>query len=228
MKTRDDARRLAEALVRVGRAGGKQVRALLTAMDVPLGRAVGNSVEVAEAIAGLRGQGPADLMEVTLRLGEHMLVLGGVADDLTVARTKLEAAIADGSALARFRAIVAAQGGDPGTVDDPSRLPQARFQEALSAPRAGVVVDVDAMKVALGALRLGAGRARASDAVDPAVGISALVQRGERVRAGDALCIVHANDAIALRDAKERLLAAITLGDTAPVLQPLVADVLVA
>ncbi len=228
MKTRDDARRLAEALVRVGRAGGKQVRALLTAMDVPLGRAVGNSVEVAEAIAGLRGQGPADLMEVTLRLGEHMLVLGGVADDLTVARTKLEAAIADGSALARFRAIVAAQGGDPGTVDDPSRLPQARFQEALSAPRAGVVVDVDAMEVALAALRLGAGRARASDAVDPAVGISALVQPGERVRAGDALCIVHANDAIALREAKERLLAAITLGDTAPAPQPLVADVLVA
>ena len=202
-------------------------------LDVKFGRGAfmktrDDARRLAEAIAGLRGQGPADLMEVTLRLGEHMLVLGGVADDLTVARTKLEAAIADGSALARFRAIVAAQGGDPGTVDDPSRLPQARFQEALSAPRAGVVVDVDAMKVALGALRLGAGRARASDAVDPAVGISALVQRGERVRAGDALCIVHANDAIALRDAKERLLAAITLGDTAPVLQPLVADVLVA
>jgi pyrimidine-nucleoside phosphorylase len=167
-------------------------------------------------------------MEVTLRLGEHMLVLGGVADDLTVARTKLEAAISDGSALARLRAIVAAQGGDPQAIDDPSRLPQARLQEPLAAPRAGVVVDVDAMEVALAALRLGAGRARASDAVDPAVGISGLVQRGERVREGDALCLVHANDAAALREAKGRLLVAITLGDTAPTPPPLVADVLVA
>jgi thymidine phosphorylase len=215
-------------LVRVGRAGGKQVRALLTAMDVPLGRSVGNSVEVAEAIAGLRGHGPADLMEVTFRLGEHMLVLGGVAADLPDARTKLEAAIRNGSALARFRAIVAAQGGDPHTVDDPSRLPQARLQQPLSAPRAGIVVDIDAMEVALAALRLGAGRARASDAVDPSVGISALVQPGERVHSDDALCIVHANDEAALRDAQERLLTAITLGDIAPAPRPLVADVLVA
>ena len=167
-------------------------------------------------------------MEVTFRLGEHMLVLGGVASDLTAARRKLETAIADGSALARFRAIVAAQGGDPRTIDDPGQLPQARLQKPLAAPRAGVVVDVDALEVALAALRLGAGRARASDTVDPSVGISALVQRGERVREGDALCLVHANDETALREAQERLLAAITLGDTAPAPQPLVADVLVA
>ncbi len=224
MKTKDEARRLAEALVAVGRAGGKQVRAVLTAMEQPLGRAVGNALEVAESVACLRGAGPADLMEVTRELGAHMLVLGGAAGSLAAGREKLERVVADGSALAKLREIVAAQGGEVGVVDEPKRLPQARLQVALAAPRSGVVTDVDAMGVALAALRLGAGRARAEDRIDPAVGVGDLVKIGERVEAGGRLATIHANDEAALAEARTMLAAAIAIGDTAPVPVPLIAE----
>ncbi|MBL9205091.1 MAG: thymidine phosphorylase [Opitutaceae bacterium] len=224
MKTLPEARRLAEALVAVGRAGGKQVRALLTAMDEPLGRSVGNAVEVAESIACLRGAGPGDLMEVTYSLGAHMLILGGAARTLEEARSRLERSVRDGSALARFREIVVAQGGDARVVDEPQRLPAARLQEPLAAERDGVVTDVDAMAVALAALRLGAGRARATDRIDPAVGITCLVKRGERVTRGATLCVLHANDETALAEARLKLLGAIAIGDSSPTPTPLVAE----
>jgi pyrimidine-nucleoside phosphorylase len=226
MKTEADARQLAAALVAVGRAGGKQVRALLTAMDQPLGRAVGNALEVAESVACLRGAGPADLMEVTHALGAHMLILGGVAQDEAEARAKLDRVVRDGSALAKFREIVAAQGGDVRAIDDPARLPQARLKVPLPAPRAGVVADVDAMGVALAALSLGAGRAKASDRIDPAVGVDALVKIGERVAAGAPLCVIHANDEAALAEAQRQLAAAIAIGDRAPPALPLLGAVL--
>lgn len=213
MKRKSDARALAEALVAVGRAGGKQVRAVLTGMDQPLGRTVGNALEVAESIACLRGAGPADVMEVTYTLGAHMLVLGGAAADETAARRKLEAAIADGSALAKFREIVVAQGGDGRAIDDPARLPQARLQVPVPAPRAGTVADVDAMAIALAALGLGAGRARAEDKVDPAVGVSGLCKIGETVAAGAPLAVIHANDETALAAAHAQVAAAIRIGD---------------
>ncbi len=212
MKRKADARALAEALVAVGRAGGKQVRAVLTGMDQPLGRTVGNALEVAESIACLRGAGPDDVMEVTYTLGAHMLVLGGVAPDETAARRKLEAAIADGSALAKFREIVVAQGGDGRVVDEPGRLPQARLQVPVPAPRAGTVAEVDAMEIALAALRLGAGRARAEDKVDPAVGVSGLRKIGETVSAGAPLAVIHANDEAALAAAQAQVAAAIRIG----------------
>ncbi|MDP3070755.1 MAG: thymidine phosphorylase [Opitutaceae bacterium] len=226
MKTLAEARQLAEALVAVGRAGGKNVRALLTAMDQPLGRAVGNALEVAESIACLRGAGPADLMEVTYALGAHMLILGGVAQDEGEARAKLEGVVRDGSALAKLREIVEAQGGDVRAIDDPARLPQAKFKVPLPAPRAGVICDVDAMGVALAALCLGAGRAQADDRIDPAVGVDALVKVGERVAAGAPLCVIHASDEKALAEARQMLAAAIVVGDTAPKAQPLIAEVL--
>jgi pyrimidine-nucleoside phosphorylase len=226
MKTPADARRLAEALVSVGRAGGKKVRAVLTAMEQPLGRAVGNALEVAESIACLRGQGPADLMEVTGTLGAHMLMLGGVAADEAEARRKLARAVADGSALAKLREIIAAQGGEARVVDDPGRLPQAKWQVPLAAPRGGFVSDVDAMGVALAALRLGAGRVKAEDAIDPAVGVSGLVKMGERVEAGVPLCIVHANDKAALAEAQEMLARAIVVGDRPGVAPALIAEIL--
>ena len=224
MKTRAEARLLAEALVRVGQAGGKQVRALLTTMDQPLGRAVGNALEVAESVACLRGAGPADVMEVTYALGSHMLILGGVARDEADARQRLERVVANGAALAKFREIVAAQGGDVRAIDEPARLPQATLQVPLSAPRAGVVGDVDAMGVALAALRLGAGRAKASDLVDPAVGISDLVKIGERVNVGDTLAVIHANDEASLADARAMLVQAIVVGDAAPAPGPRVVE----
>jgi len=227
MKTLPEARRLAEALVAVGRAGGKQVRALLTAMEEPLGRAVGNAVEVAESIACLRGEGPADVMEITYALGTHMLLLGGAAASPAEARTRLENTVKDGSALAKFREIVAAQGGDARAVDDPTRLPQARWQVTLPAGRGGVIARVDAMQVALAALRLGAGRTRAADSIDPAVGVTALVKIGERVSSGDPLCVIHANDETALAEATSRLNQAIVVADQAEPAVPLIADVII-
>ena len=213
MKTPMEARQLATALVNVGRAGGKRVRALLTAMHEPLGRTVGNALEVAESIACLRGYGPADLWQVTQALGAQMLELGGVAADVTEAESKLREAVASGRALAKFREIITAQGGDARVVDEPERLPQARLQVALPAPADGWIADVDAMGVALAALRLGAGRARAEDKVDPAVGVSGLVKMGEKVSAGAPLCVIHANDETALTEAKTMLSRAIVVGD---------------
>ena len=216
MKTEAEARELADALVRVGRAGGKEVRALLTAMDQPLGRAVGNALEVAESIACLRGEGPADLMEVTVALGAQMLMLGGVAHDVTEAEAKLQEVIGHGRALAKFREIVAAQGGDPRVVDEPERLPRAPLQTEVPAPADGIVADVDAMEVALAALALGAGRAKAEDEIDPAVGVADLVKVGELVHAGAPLCTVHANDAGKARAAAARLAQAIRIVDVSP------------
>jgi pyrimidine-nucleoside phosphorylase len=226
MKTPEDARRLAAALVAVGRAGGKQVRALLTAMNQPRGRAVGNALEVAEAIACLRGEGPEDVMAVTLELGAHMLVLGRVASDLEAGRAALRRVLGNGAALRKFREIIQAQGGDARVVDDPSILPQAKFRELLRAPRAGFVADVDAMGVALAALRLGAGRARAEDRVDPAVGVDGLRKVGEPVAAGEPLAVLHANDAAALADARALLARAVVVADRPGDPGPLIADVI--
>jgi pyrimidine-nucleoside phosphorylase len=223
MKEIEDARELAEAMVDIGRAMGKGVVALLTAMDQPLGRAVGNGVEVAEAIACLRGEGPADLMEVTYALGVEMLLLAGAATSATDAHTKLRGVIADGSALAKFGEIVEAQGGDRRVIDDPTGiLPAAAQQVPLLALRSGIVQDVDAMAVALAALKLGAGRARAEDAVDPAVGVTGLVKVGETVEAGQPLAIIHANDDDSWASAEVFLRDGILIGDNAVIASPLV------
>jgi pyrimidine-nucleoside phosphorylase len=226
MKTKAEARALAQALVQVGRAGGKKVRAVLTAMDQPLGRTVGNALEVREAVDCLKGKGPEDVMTVTLTLGAHMLILAGVAHDESDARKKLESSIANGSALAKFREIVAAQGGDVRAIDDPRQLPQARQAVPIVAKRPGFVADIDAMKVALAALRLGAGRAKASDAVDPAVGVSGLVKLGERVSAGDSIATLHANDSDALEEARAILQGAIAIGDRAVEVPGLIDEVI--
>jgi pyrimidine-nucleoside phosphorylase len=226
MKDKARAKELARALVSVATAMGKPTRAVLTAMEQPLGRAVGNALEVAESIDCLKGRGPADTMEVTFALGEQMLLLTKVAKTKADARKKLEASIASGAALEKFRAMVAAQGGDARVTDDPSRLPQAKLQVPLPAPRAGCVRDVDAMGVALAALRLGAGRAKAEDKVDPAVGVSALVKIGERVAQGAPLCVIHANDEKALAEAKAMLAEAITVAGSGAVAAKLIDEVI--
>ena len=215
MKEKAQARELAQALVSVATAMGKPTRAILTAMEQPLGRAVGNALEVAESIECLKGRGPADTMEVTYALAEQMLVLAGVARTATEARAALAHSIASGAALEKFRAMITAQGGDVRVVDEPARLPQAKFKVALKATRAGFVHDVDAMGVALAALRLGAGRVKAADGVDHAVGFSELVKVGEPVAAGATLGVIHANDAAALAAAQAMLAQAIRVGDVA-------------
>jgi pyrimidine-nucleoside phosphorylase len=190
------------------------MRAVLTAMDEPLGRTVGNALEVVESIDCLTGAGPADTMEVTYALGEQMLLLAKVAATPAEARKQLEATIKSGSALAKFKELVAAQGGDARVADDVTRLPQAKLKVALPAARAGFVQDVDAMGVALAALRLGAGRAKAEDKVDHAVGVADLVKVGEKIAAGTPLCTIHANDDKALAEAKRMLEKVIVVGDT--------------
>lgn len=226
------AQELARALVAIGKTMKRPVRAVLTRMDEPLGRTVGNALEVVEAIACLRGEGPADVMEVTFALGEQMLRLAGKVKTAGDARKRLGAALSSGQALAKFRQLVAAQGGDAGVVDDPGRLPRAPIQRDLRAARDGVVQRVDARAVALATLRLGAGRLRADDAVDPAVGVSNLVKVGALVRKGQALCLIHANAQAAFAAARSQLAEAIEIGtrlvapDATPKLAPLVAEII--
>ncbi|MST94443.1 MAG: thymidine phosphorylase [Pedosphaera sp.] len=212
MPDKATARELAQALVAVATAAGTPMRAVLTAMDEPLGHTVGNALEVAESIACLKGCGPADTMEVTYAIGEQMLVLAGVAKTTAAARAQLEAGIASGAAFAKFRELIAAQGGDARVADDPAKLPQAELQMPFAAPRAGYVQEVDARKVALATLRLGAGRAKAEDRIDHAVGVSDLVKIGGRVSVGMPLGVIHANGTAALAEAKAMLAKAITIG----------------
>src|SRR5205807_1234480 len=160
---------LAHLLVATGKANGLQTDALLTAMDLPLGRAVGNALEVAECIATLRGEGPRDLEQLSVLLAARMVLLGGLAQDLPHAEEAVRAALRSGRGLEKLRAILAQQGGDPRIVDEPSRLPAAPHRLILRAERPGYVVDIHAEKVGHAAMMLGAGRDRVEDAIDPGV-----------------------------------------------------------
>ena len=213
MKTLPEARALAAALTAIGRGAGTRVTALLTAMDQPLGLAIGNALEVVEAVELLRGGGPADLREVTVALTAEMVLLARLAPDLPAARRAVEAALADGRGLAKWRQIVAAQGGDARVVDEPGRLPQAAARIALAAPRSGVVEAIDGEALGLAAMALGAGRARVEDRVDPAVGLVLCAKVGDRVERGAPLLTVHRNaGGEPQARLEQRLLAAFTIG----------------
>ncbi len=230
MKEKARARELATTMVAACRRLGKPARALLTAMEQPLGRAVGNAVEIVECIECLRGRGPADVMEVTYALAENMLLLAGAAGSAAEARAKLENAIASGAALEKLRALIIAQDGDPRVIDDPAaHLPRARFQAPVIADsKAGGtwIAGVNAMDIALAALRLGAGRARAEDRIDHAVGITQLVKVGGRVEPGGTLAVVHANTEAALAGACESVAKAITFSPGPVTAAPLVDEVI--
>ncbi len=226
MKRREEAERLARTLAGIGRAMGKRVTALLTNMEQPLGLAVGNALEAAEAIALLGGGGPADLREVTLALCAEMLLLAGAAPDGAAARLRAARAVADGSALARFRRIVEDQGGDPRAIDDPGRLPRAPHQQDVPAPASGVVQSIDAEAIGLAAMALGAGRARVDDRVDPAVGIVLCRKVGEAVERGAPLATLHAARAgsEAVEAVAARVAAAYRLGPDPASPGPLLLD----
>ncbi|MBI5068438.1 MAG: thymidine phosphorylase [Deltaproteobacteria bacterium] len=192
MKRREEAGLLARTLAGIGRAMGKRVTVLLTDMEQPLGLAVGNALEAAEAVELLRGGGPPDLREVTLALCAEMLLLAGVETGGAAARRRVERAVADGSALERFRRIVEDQGGDPRAVDDLARLPRAPVQRDVPATAAGVVQAIDAEAIGLAAMSLGAGRVRVEDRVDPAVGVVLRHKVGEAVERGAPLATLHA------------------------------------
>jgi pyrimidine-nucleoside phosphorylase len=228
MKSKADALALARAMVATGRAAGKPVRALLTAMDQPLGLAAGHTTEVIESIECLKNRGPADLMEVTLALTAHMLILGGVAADEADARRTMAAALASGAALEKFRAMCAAQGGDPRVVDDYTLLPAAKQRVDILAPAgaAGYVAGVDALKVGHAIMALGGGRAAVTDRVDPAVGVSDLVKIGAPVVPGARLCTLHVNDAARLPRARALVESSVTYAPTAPAPEVLVQELI--
>ena len=226
MTTLPRARELARSMIGAGTAMGRKVRALVTDMDQPLGRMVGNANEVRESIDCLAGRGPADLREVTLALTGAMLVMGEVAADDRAARAMLEGALASGAALERFRRMVEAQGGDPRVVDDPGRLPSAPHETVVTAPRAGVLARVQCREVGLAAVELGAGRATADEAVDPGVGLEVCARRGDRVVAGQPLVRVAWRDGTRRDRALARLAGAFEIADAAPELPPLVHETL--
>jgi pyrimidine-nucleoside phosphorylase len=191
MKELPAARLLARTMVAIGKAHGLRVTCELTDMDQPLGRAVGNSLEVAEAIATLRGGGPPDLVSLTRLAGVEMLLLGGRARDRASALRRIDRAIADGTGLAKLRALVVAQGGDPRMVDDPDRLPRAPRVETLRATRTAYVRRIAADEVGLASVRLGAGREKKGDPIDHRTGIVLHAKVGTRVERGAAFAEVH-------------------------------------
>ena len=220
MKTLPDARELAQTMVDLCRAVGRDCVALLTRMDFPLGNAVGNAVEVRESIEILRGAGPADVRELTLLLGVEMLELAGASGG----RARLERALADGSALRRFAELVDAQGGDPRVVDEPARLPQPRYRRDVRAERSGMLSALDAGLVGLAAVELGAGRARKEDAVDPAAGLLLRKRPGDPVRAGETLAELHAASEELLDAGAARFRQAVAIADAAPPDRPLLLE----
>ncbi len=213
---------LARTMIGIGSAYGREVVALVTAMDRPLGEAVGNAVETAEAIAALHGGGPADLREVTLALAAEMLRLGGAAADAATGRSIAAAALDDGRALEQMRRIVEAQGGDPRALDDVSRLPSAPVERVVSAERAGRVTRVAARAIGEAAVALGAGRRTRDAEIDPAVGFRVLARPGDRVERGDALGVVLARTEAAAVAGAAALRAAIEVGEGMAAPLPLV------
>ncbi len=193
MKDVASGRELAETMVGIGKSHDTPVVGILTDMDQPLGTEVGNANEMIESIAILRGDGPEDTTALTLRLGEEMLMLGGVAADRDEARSQLDSVIASGAALDVFARVIEAQGGDPRVLDDQSLFPSADHLFTVVAERSGFVERCDALSVGRSAVRLGAGRQAKEDDVDPAVGITVLAKVGDEVAAGDALATVSYN-----------------------------------
>jgi pyrimidine-nucleoside phosphorylase len=213
---------LARTMIELGTDHGCPVVALLTAMDRPLGRACGNALEVEESIAALRGEGPADLMDVTYALGAEMLVLGGAAGTRNEARRRMEVAISSGRAARKFQEIIEAQGGNPAVVDDPGLLPQAAEVELFVAARDGVVAQIEPRAIGRGITALGGGRTRVEDTVDPAVGFVISARPGDVVRAGEPLATIFARDAAGVAVGRAALMESIRVADDADPPLPLI------
>jgi pyrimidine-nucleoside phosphorylase len=220
MKTQADAVVLAEAMIALGRRAGRDVVCVLSDMDQPLGRAVGNALEVREAVATLRGEGPPDFTELVLDAVSHLLALSDLGIDRAEARTRAEAAVADGSAVAAYERWVRAQGGDPAE----AALPKAPLIREVFADRDGYVQRLAALPVGNAALGLGAGRRTKDDAIDHAVGVVCLKKRGDAVAVGEPLAEIHARDEASAAEAAASVVGAYELGDEAPRPRPIVLD----
>ncbi|QFP75635.1 thymidine phosphorylase [Deinococcus sp. AJ005] len=222
MKTLDDGRALARAMVDIGTHAGRQVRAVLTDMDTPLGHLAGNSLEVQEALATLRGEGPEDLTELCVALAVEALAAYG--EDETAAEARARATLHDGSALAKFRTFVEAQGGNPVLVDDPSLLDVAPGRAEITAPSAGFVERIDALSVGRAVLALGGGRERKGEAIDHGVGVELVRKPGEAVTAGDVVLRLYHRDGRGLDVAQRLLTEGLSIADSAPEAEKLILD----
>jgi pyrimidine-nucleoside phosphorylase len=213
---------LADVMIKLGRDHGCPCVALVTAMDRPLGRACGNALEVEEAIAALRAEGPPDLLEVTYALGAEMLVLAGVAEDTQSARRELEKAIATGRAAERFQRIIEAQGGNPAVVDDPAILPQAAECEIFGAPRRGFVARMEPKAIGRGIIEMGGGRTRVEDTADPSVGFVITARPGDWVEQGEPMATIFARDRAGIGSGRHALRSAVIIADEAEPPLPLI------
>jgi thymidine phosphorylase len=223
MKDLAQARKLAATLVGIGKGAGKKVRALLTDMNAPIGYAVGNALEIKEAVDVMKGEGPADTTLLTVEQGAEMLVLAERAKDLDEGRRLMNEVLLNGAALSVFRAIVEAQGGDPKMVDDPSLLPTAAERMLIPAVKDGYVSAIDPMAVAMAALEVGAGRRTKEDTVDPSTGVLLLAKPGDEVEIGDPLAELHHNGE-GLDEALGRLASAFEITKHSPSPRPLIIE----
>jgi pyrimidine-nucleoside phosphorylase len=207
MKTEEEAVRLAQAMLELGEGVGRRVSAVISDMSQPLGYAVGNALEVKEAIDTLKGSGPPDFREHCLVIATQMLILTGSFDEER-AQEALRAALRSGRGLEKLRDLVVAQGGDPAPIDEPMLLPQAPIQYAVTAPRCGYIAALDAQEVGMAAMRLGAGRAKKGEPIDHAVGIVLHKKIGDHVEEGEGILTVHARSEEAAQEAESHLLGA--------------------
>jgi len=227
MKSLDDSRNLARSLVAIGIASGVRTEALITRMDAPLGRAVGNASEVIESIETLKGKGPADLEDLSVQLAARMLVLSGVSADRPSAERRIRDVLRSGAGVEKFREVIANQGGDPRVVDDYARMPSVTESQTVTAARDGFVSGLQAENIGRAAVALGAGRAKLEDLVDPAVGIDVERPVGSPVRKGDVILVVRHRSGRGLAEAMPLLTAAVNVGDAAPVVPAVVVEEIV-
>jgi pyrimidine-nucleoside phosphorylase len=225
MKTLEQAETLARAMVEIGTQVGRKTVAVISDMNQPLGYAVGNALEVKEAIDTLAGKGPKDLTELALTIGAHMLLLGGLVSEFSAGYAKLQEIISSGRAVEKLAQMVKAQGGNEQDVYDPSRLPQARHQFELKATQSGYLAAIDAETVGHASVVLGAGRLTKEMPIDLAVGIVLNKKRGDQVSEGEVLATIHANDEQLLKQAAQELQEAFVIQDEAPAAQPLIYQV---
>lgn len=216
MKTPADAHELAAEMVEIGKLSGKRTIAVVTDMDQPLGNAVGNALEVKEAIATLKGESADDLLELCLTLGGCVLKAAGMAETVDAARSMLLGTVENGAALAKLKEFVAAQGGDPQSVEDVSLLPSAPVVRQLRAPEGGYIRAVDALGIGMVCLKLGGGRATKESDVDLSVGAVLQKRVGDKVTPGDVLAVIHASDETHADAAEAELLRCFTIGREAP------------
>ncbi|MDO4869417.1 MAG: pyrimidine-nucleoside phosphorylase [Bacillota bacterium] len=216
MKTVEEAEKLGRLMVDIGNDSGKKTMAVISDMEQPLGRAVGNSLEVSEAIDVLQGRGPADITELSVQLAGMMIYLSGLAGNIAEGVEKAAAALQSGRGLEKFRSFVEGQGGDPEITRSRELLPQAAHSMEVKAERDGFITTLDAMKIGLASQHTGAGRQRKEDQVDLSAGIVLHQKLGDSVSRGDVLCVLYGNDQTKLRLAAEEALAAFEIGDNAP------------